>query len=276
MNQARRSIKLRDALHEFNVQLARDQRFDQLILPLRDGLTWVQPASSLGKSSATPSVPSMGPLAEYLTLVSSAEPHRFEDLRKHTAALGPEYQKSVLGAHSGRLLHMLVRLARPARVLEVGGFTGYATLWMALGLPTAGQLLSLEREERCATIAARQLDNAGIGDRVEIRTGDPSATLMSLSTDDHDSYDLAVWHVEDNHAASAGEQSVLLRSLLKLLAPHGVLVAVQRSSDTHDISGSRTLFDAEQTFLKDSPFSVVTVPSPDGDERLMTIVCSEV
>ena len=56
----------------------------------------------------------------------------------------------VSGVQQGRLLHTLVRLSRAQRVLEVGCFTGYAALWMALGLPEDGTLLSLERDERCA------------------------------------------------------------------------------------------------------------------------------
>eukprot|EP00966_Prymnesium_polylepis_P209301 4848931-Prymnesium_polylepis.1 len=90
----------------------------------------------------------------------------------------------VSGAQQGRLLHMLVRLARPARVLEVGCFTGYAALWMALGLPAGGRLLSLERDERCAEVAVRHLEVAGVGGSVEVRLGDALASLESLPADE--------------------------------------------------------------------------------------------
>lgn len=86
----------------------------------------------------------------------------------------------VSGVQQGRLLHSLVRIARPARVLELGCFTGYAAMWMAEALPPGGQLLSLERDERCAAVATRHLREAGLADRVEVRVGDAMDTLSSL------------------------------------------------------------------------------------------------
>ncbi|EOD28387.1 caffeoyl-CoA O-methyltransferase, partial [Emiliania huxleyi CCMP1516] len=86
----------------------------------------------------------------------------------------------VSGAQQGRLLHMLVRLSRARRVLEVGCFSGYAALWMGLALPEGGSLLSLERDERAAAVARRHLDAAGVGSRVEVRLGDALEALRAL------------------------------------------------------------------------------------------------
>ena len=90
----------------------------------------------------------------------------------------------VSGAQQGRLLHTLVRLARATRVLEVGCFTGYAALWMALALPPGGRLVSLERDGRAAEMARRHLAAGGVSDRVEVRLGDALESLSTLPTNE--------------------------------------------------------------------------------------------
>ena len=99
----------------------------------------------------------------------SAEPAIFSALREETAATFPGGSHMVSGVQQGRLLHTLVRLSRARRVLEVGCFTGYSALWMALGLPADGTLLSLERDERCAEIARQHLASAGVATRIQFR-----------------------------------------------------------------------------------------------------------
>ena len=87
----------------------------------------------------------------------------------------------VSGSQQGRFLHTLVRLSRARRVLEVGCFTGYAALWMALALPEGGELLSLERDERCAEIARKHLELAGVSGRVEVRIGRRIVALANVA-----------------------------------------------------------------------------------------------
>ena len=69
-------------------------------------------------------------IAEHLT---SSEPACFEALRDETQQRWPGGAHMVSGAQQGRLLHMLVRLSRARRVLEVGCFSGYAALWSPSG-----------------------------------------------------------------------------------------------------------------------------------------------
>jgi predicted O-methyltransferase YrrM len=77
----------------------------------------------------------------------------------------------------GKFLQVLVRMLQPKRVLEIGLLGGYSTMWMARGLPAGGRVISLEYEPRHAEVARKNLTNAGLIDRVEIRVG---AALDSL------------------------------------------------------------------------------------------------
>ena len=127
----RRSAAIRDALHAFSLEQAADPSVHQLLLPLRDGLTWVQPApdaaldagvdagldSALEPSALEPSSePSSeaaplatSSLARYLATVGSDEPSPMRSLRT-TAAEGETAAGEAPGAASaplrGRLLQM--------------------------------------------------------------------------------------------------------------------------------------------------------------------------
>ena len=76
------------------------------------------------------------------------------------------------------LLTMLARLLGARQALEVGTFTGYGAISIARGLADGGRLTCLELEEKYAAIARRNLEDAGVADRVEIIVG---PALESLS-----------------------------------------------------------------------------------------------
>lgn len=82
----------------------------------------------------------------------------------------------------GKFLHVLVRMLQPRKVLEIGLLGGYSTIWMARALPAGGRIVSLEYEPRHAEIARKNLQNAGLLDRVEIRVGAALDTLPSLES----------------------------------------------------------------------------------------------
>jgi len=71
----------------------------------------------------------------------------------------------------GKFLHVLVKMLRPKRVLEIGTLGGYSTMWMARALPRGGSILSLEFNPKHADVARKNLEDAGLMKRVEIRVG---------------------------------------------------------------------------------------------------------
>jgi caffeoyl-CoA O-methyltransferase len=80
----------------------------------------------------------------------------------------------------GALLTILVRLLEAENVLEVGTFTGYSAICLARGLPAGGRLTCLELEHEFADIAERNLEDAGLTDRVEIVVGPAQASLERM------------------------------------------------------------------------------------------------
>ena len=78
------------------------------------------------------------------------------------------------------LLTMLARLVGARRALEVGTFTGYGAISIARGLAAGGRLTCLELDEKYASIARRNLEDAGVADRVEVVVGPALESLRAL------------------------------------------------------------------------------------------------
>jgi len=78
------------------------------------------------------------------------------------------------------LLTMLARLVGARRAVEVGTFTGYGAISIARGLAPGGRLLCLELSEEFAAIARRNVDAAGLSDRVEFVIGPADESLRAM------------------------------------------------------------------------------------------------
>jgi caffeoyl-CoA O-methyltransferase len=85
-----------------------------------------------------------------------------------------------IAADQGALTELIVRLIGAKDALEVGTFTGYSAICIARGLAEGGRLTCLEVSEEFAAIARRNIDTAGVGDRVEIRVGPAKKSLGAI------------------------------------------------------------------------------------------------
>jgi caffeoyl-CoA O-methyltransferase len=90
----------------------------------------------------------------------------------------------------GRLLGLLVRLCGASRILEIGTLGGYSTIWMARALPAGGRLITIESDPGHAAVARANLDRAGLGESVEMRTGRALDVLPALERDGKGPFDL--------------------------------------------------------------------------------------
>jgi predicted O-methyltransferase YrrM len=117
-------------------------------------------------------------LHAYLLEVSLREPPLLARLRAETAAL-PEAGMQI-GAEQGQFMALLVRLTGARRILEIGTFTGYSSLVMALSLPDDGRILTCDVSEEWTAIARRFWREAGVADKVTLRLAPALSTLDGL------------------------------------------------------------------------------------------------
>jgi predicted O-methyltransferase YrrM len=81
----------------------------------------------------------------------------------------------------GAMLHALARATKPRAILEIGTLGAYSTIWLARALEPGGRMITLEYAQKHADVARRNVDKAGLGDRVDIRIGKAIDSLPSLA-----------------------------------------------------------------------------------------------
>jgi predicted O-methyltransferase YrrM len=90
----------------------------------------------------------------------------------------------------GKFLHILVQIMQPHRVLEIGTLGAYSTIWMARALPRGGRIVTLEFSPMHADVARKNLKNAGLLDRVDLRVGRAIESLPVLESSGAGPFDL--------------------------------------------------------------------------------------
>lgn len=94
-----------------------------------------------------------------------------------------------VSAAQGQLLSLLVKISGAKRVLEVGTLGGYSTIILARAVSAAGKVVTLELEPRHAEVAAVNIAEAGLADRVDIHVGPALDLLDSLATQNPEPFD---------------------------------------------------------------------------------------
>jgi predicted O-methyltransferase YrrM len=117
-------------------------------------------------------------LYSYFGNVAYREPQILGQLRERTAKVtGAEMQ---IGPEQGALMAMLVKMSGARKILEIGTFTGYSSLAMALALPSDGRLIASDVSEEWTGIAREFWQKAGVASRISLLLKPGSETIGGL------------------------------------------------------------------------------------------------
>jgi predicted O-methyltransferase YrrM len=119
-----------------------------------------------------------GALYEYIVKTGTRETRVQRDLRAETQKLPMAGMQ--IGPDQGALLQVLVRILRARRCVEVGTFTGYSALCVALALPANGKIICCDVSEEWTSIGRRYWKKAGVDRKIELRLGPALETLKGL------------------------------------------------------------------------------------------------
>ncbi|MBL8360182.1 MAG: class I SAM-dependent methyltransferase [Rubrivivax sp.] len=129
-------------------------------------------------------------LHDYLLSVTLREHPSQRALREATAAWPRAGMQ--IGAEQGALMSLLVKLAGARRAIEVGVFTGYSALTVALALPPDGRLLACDISDHDTVIGIPHWQAAGVAHRIEFVVAPADQTLAArLAGGEAGSYDFA-------------------------------------------------------------------------------------
>lgn len=124
----------------------------------------------------------------YLLSVSLREPEILQRLRQETRAL-PDADMQI-SADQGQFMSFLVRLLNARKLIEIGVFTGYSSLWMAMAMAENGRLVACDTDAETTTIARKYWQEAGVADKIDLRIAPALETLDSLiDAGEADSFD---------------------------------------------------------------------------------------
>lgn len=123
-------------------------------------------------------------LASYLRTVSLREPDVLRRLREETLASFDENIAIMqISAEQGQFMALLARLLNAHTTLEIGVFTGYSSLSVALAMPPSGRVVACDVSKEYTAVARRYWAEAGVADKVDLRLGPALDTLDRLIAD---------------------------------------------------------------------------------------------
>ncbi len=156
-------------------------------------------------------------LYNYLLSHSLREPDILKELRKETATMDMSVMQ--ISPDQGQFMQLLVRLLGARNCLEIGVYTGYSSLVVALAMPDDGRLVACDISDEWTSVARRYWDRAGIDHKIDLQLAPATQTLNKLlDTGRHNSFDFAFI---DADKTSYPEYYELC---LKLVRPGGLIV----------------------------------------------------
>ena len=156
-------------------------------------------------------------LQDYILAVSLRESEALRRLRAETAALPMAGMQ--IGPDQGQLMALLVRLIGARRCLEIGTFTGYSALAVALALPPEGRIICCDVNAQTTAVARRHWQAAGVGEKIELRLAPALETLDALIGDNQEGrFDFAFIDADKENYDGYYER------VLRLLRSGGLLV----------------------------------------------------
>jgi predicted O-methyltransferase YrrM len=164
-----------------------------------------------------------------------------KELRKETLRI-PRGNMQI-GPDQGALLGLLVRSIGARTALEIGTFTGYSSLAMAMALPADGKLICCDVSEEWTSVARRYWKEAGVAEKIELRLAPALETLSILERErGAGSFDFA--YIDADKLPS----DAYYESCLRLLRPGG-LMATDNMLWNGDVANPKA-HDPETTALR--------------------------
>ena len=202
-------------------------------------------------------------LYDYLLSVSLREPTILTQLRQETAQMPRSIMQ--ISPEQGQFMALLVKLIGAKKTLEVGVFTGYSSLVVALALPADGKIVACDVSEEYTSVARRYWQDAGVADKIDLHIAPALETLDKLLTaGEAVTFDFAFID------ADKGNYENYYERCLELIRPGG-LIAIDnvlwsgKVADT-EIQDNQTnkIRDLNRKLHEDSRITLSLVPIADG------------
>lgn len=199
----------------------------------------------------------------YLQSVSLREPEILQQLRQETDQ-HPLSQMQI-SPEQGQFMGLLVQLMQAKKTLEVGVFTGYSSLIVALALPDAGKVVACDVSEEYTAIARRYWQQAGVADKIDLHIAPAMNTLDRLLADgEAETFDFAFIDADKSSYDGYYERALQLVRVGGLIAIDNVLWSGRVADPEVQDNRTNTIRAFNQKLHQDSRITLSLVPIADG------------
>lgn len=161
-------------------------------------------------------------LYEYILTVSLREPDIQQRLREETAQLPLSIMQ--ISPDQGQFMSLLVKLINARNAIEIGVFTGYSALSIALAMPPDGRLIACDINTETTATAKRYWREAGVADKINLRIAPALETLGTLIAEGRDdTFDFVFIDADKKNYSAYFEHSLKLCRSGGLIAVDNVL-----------------------------------------------------
>ena len=202
-------------------------------------------------------------IIEYLRSVSVREADVLQQLRQETA----RHPRAIMqiAPEQGQFMALLVQLIGAKKVLEVGVFTGYSSLVVALALPPEGKMVACDVSEEYTAIARRYWQQAGVEDKIDLHIAPALETLEKLLTQgEADTFDFAFIDADKSNYDNYYEMALKLVRPGGLIAIDNVLWRGAVADETVQDNRTNKIRALNQKIHKDERINLSLVPIADG------------
>jgi predicted O-methyltransferase YrrM len=203
------------------------------------------------------------PVYDYLLSVSVREAPLLKRLRDETSKLPLAMMQ--IAPEQGQLLSLLVQALQPKKCLEIGVFTGYSSLVVALALPPDGRITACDVNEQWTSIARRYWHEAGVEQKVDLYLAPALQTLDRLIAHGQAAtYDFAFIDADKQNYWGYYERALTLLRPGGLVAVDNTLWSGRPADPAADDAETKAIRAFNQRLFKDSRVRISLVPIGDG------------
>ncbi len=202
-------------------------------------------------------------LYDYLLSVSVREPDILRQLREETACHPMAMMQ--IAPEQGQFMALLVQLLGATKTLEVGVFTGYSSLCVALALPPNGKIVACDVSEEYTAIARRYWELAGVADKIDLRLAPALHTLDELlAAGQAGTFDFAFIDADKRNYEGYYERSLQLVRPGGLIAIDNVLWAGRVVDSQVQDNQTNSIRAFNEKLYEDERVTLSLVPIADG------------
>ena len=202
-------------------------------------------------------------LYNYLLSISLREPTILTQLRQETAQMPRSIMQ--ISPEQGQFMALLVKLIGAKKTLEVGVFTGYSSLVVALALPADGKIVACDVSEEYTSVARRYWQQAGVADKIDLHIAPALETLDKLLTAGKaGTFDFAFIDADKSNYENYYERSLELIRPGGLIAIDNVLWSGKVADTEVQDNQTNKIRALNRKLHQDSRITLSLVPIGDG------------